>query len=424
MHEASHPSEGPARLALPLTPAERSLVTVAERFANDMIAPIAERLEREKSALPAGVVAEWVRLGLNGMQVSPERGGAGASFFAKVAVAEAIARACFPCAFALINMQGAVTRIEREGTAEQIARYLPGLMKGSLICAPSLSEPEAGSDFGSIRTLATKVPGGWEISGEKAWVTNGAIANLLVMYAQTEPGAGGKGIASFIVDLQTAGIEKFPAYDLIGGAAIGACGICLRRVRVADRDLFAPPGQAFKRALQSISAARVYVSAMACAVVETAIRTAVAYAGERHSFGLPLLDHQGLRWSLVDVATDLEAARLFTLQGAQTVAHGGDAQVEAALAKKFSAEMAARSVIACMQAMGAVGLRQHYCFGRLMTSARIAAYVDGTTEMQNERIGAALFKRYGGLPYRPDPPGVSGSTEFLDNRTGPEGSFC
>ena len=397
MPEAPHPLEGPARLALPLTPAERSLVTIAGRFANEMIAPIAERLEREKSALPASVVAEWIRLGLNGMQVSPERSGAGASFFAKVAVAEAIARACFPCALALINMQGAVTRIEREGTAEQIARYLPGLMKGSLIWAPSLSEPEAGSDFGAIRTLATKVPGGWEISGEKAWVTNGAIANLLVMYAQTEPGAGGKGIASFIVDLQSTGIEKFPPYELVGGAAIGACGVRLQRVRVADRDLFAPPGQAFKRALHSISAARVYVSAMACAVVET-LRTAVAYAAERQSFGRPLLDHQGLRWSLADVAVDLEAARLLTLQGAHAVARGVDAQVEAALAKKFSAEMAARSVIACMQAMGAVGLLPRYGFGRLMTSARIAAYVDGTTEMQNERIGAALFKRYGGLP--------------------------
>ena len=218
------------------------------------------------------------------------------------------------------------------------------------------------------------------------------------MYAQTEPGTGAKGMASFIVDLQTAGIEKLPAYDLIGGAAIGACGIRLRRVRVADRDLFAPPGQAFKRALQGMSATRVYVSAMACAVAETALRTAVVYAAERQSFGRPLLDHQGLRWSLADVAADLEAARLLTLQGAHAVARGVDAQVEAAFAKKFSAEMAARSVIACMQAMGAVGLLPHYGFGRLMTSARIAAYVDGTTEMQNERIGAALFKRYGGLP--------------------------
>ena len=123
MHEASHPSERPPGLTLPLTSAERSLVDVAERFANDMIAPRAERLEREKSALPAGVVAEWIRLGLNGMQVSPERGGAGASFFAKVAVAEAIARSCFPCAFALINMQGAVTR-SAETIAELEARGL------------------------------------------------------------------------------------------------------------------------------------------------------------------------------------------------------------------------------------------------------------------------------------------------------------
>jgi len=204
-------------LKLPLTREERALVDVAEIFARDTIAPIAERLDREKSPLPAFVIAEWVRCGLHGMQVSPERGGAGASFFAKVAVAEAIARSCFPCAFALINMQGSVTRIEREGTAEQVERYLPNLMNGSLICAPSLSEPGAGSDFAAITTLATKVPGGWEITGEKAWITNGAIAKLLVLYAQTEPGPGGNGIASFIVDLEAPGIDKSPPYQLTGG---------------------------------------------------------------------------------------------------------------------------------------------------------------------------------------------------------------
>jgi alkylation response protein AidB-like acyl-CoA dehydrogenase len=134
---------------------------------------------------------------------------------------------------------------------------------------------------------------------------------------------------------------------------------------------------------------------MACAVVETALRTAVAYAAERQSFGRPVLDHQGLRWGLVDVAANLEAARLLTLQAAHVVARGNDAQVEAALAKKFSAEMATRSVTACMQAMGAVGLFPQNGYDRLLTSARIVAYVDGTTEMQNERIGAALLKRYG-----------------------------
>ena len=291
-------------------------------------------------------------------------------------------------------------------------------MKGSLICAPSLSEPEAGSDFGAIRTLATKVPGGWEITGEKAWVTNGAVANLLVMYAQTEPGAGGKGMASFIIDLQSTGIEKFPPYELVGGAAIGACGIRLDRVKVAERDLFAPPGQAFKRALQGISAARVYVSAMACAVVETALRTAVAYAAERQSFGRPLLDHQGLRWSLVDVAADLEAARLLTLQGAHAVARGDDARSRPRSQKNSPPKwLPKRHGLHASNgrsgAIPAVWLRPS------LTSARIAAYVDGTTEMQNERIGAALLKRYGrgGGSYSPHvrarPAGLGGPSREI-----------
>ncbi len=219
-----------------------------------------------------------------------------------------------------------------------------------------------------------------------------------MLYAQTEPGSGGNGIASFIVDLEAPGIDKSPPYQLTGGAAIGASAIRLNRVKVCDRDLFAPPGQAFKRALKSISGARTYVAAMTCAVVERALGTAVDYAVERKSFGRPLIDHQGLRWSLVDVATRLEAARLLTLQAAHVVARDLDAQVEAALAKKFSAEIATQSVAACMQAMGAVGLFPQYGYDRLLTSARISAYVDGTTEMQNERIGVALLKRYGRVP--------------------------
>src|SRR5271170_1419045 len=107
-------------------------------------------------------------------------------------------------------------------------------MNGSLICAPSLSEPGAGSDFAAITTPATKAPGGWESTGEKAWITNGAIAKLLVLYAQTEPGSRGNGIASFIVDLEAPGIDKSPPYQLIGGAAIGASAIRLNRVKVCE----------------------------------------------------------------------------------------------------------------------------------------------------------------------------------------------
>jgi alkylation response protein AidB-like acyl-CoA dehydrogenase len=391
MHDATTGKQGD----LPLTPDERALVAAAADFTRRVIAPNAAEWDRTGSALPRSVVQEWAALGLNAMQVSSDRGGAGASFPAKIAVAEAVARTCMASAFALINIQGSVTRIEREGSADQIARYLPGLMSGELICAPSLTEPGAGSDFAAITTRATKVPGGWQLDGEKAWVTNGAIADLLVMYAQTEPGSRAKGIASFIVDLHAPGVERLPPYALIGGAAIGAAGIRLCRVVVPDANLFAPPGQAFKRALRSITGARTHVAAMVCATVETALRTAIDHATTRHAFGQPLLAHQGLRWQLAGVATALEAGRLLTYRAMHTIEAGGDAQIEAAFAKKYTAEMATAAVTTCMQAMGAEGLRPEHGLGRHLASARIAAYVDGTTEIQTERIGAALQSRYG-----------------------------
>jgi alkylation response protein AidB-like acyl-CoA dehydrogenase len=380
---------------LPLTGAERVLVETATAFTQRVIAPQAAEWDAAGTALPRAVVQEWAELGLNRIQITPERGGHGASYFTKIAIAETLARSCMASAFTLNLIQGSVTRMEREGSAGQIARYLPDLIAGRLICAPSLTEPGVGSDFAAITTRATKTPDGWVLDGEKAWVTTGAIADMLVMYAQTEPGSGADGIASFLVDLHAPGVTKLPPYALIGGAAMGAAGIRLEAVRVPDGDLFAPPGQAFKRALRSITGARAHVAAMVSATVESALRAAVDYAATRHSFGRPLLKHQGLRWQLVDVATELEAARLLTYRAVHIIADGGDAQVEAAFAKKYAAEMATRSIAACMQAMGAEGLRPEHGLGRHMASARIAAYVDGTTEIQTERIGAALLARYG-----------------------------
>jgi alkylation response protein AidB-like acyl-CoA dehydrogenase len=379
-----------------MTLAEQDAIARATDFAARVIEPNAARWDADGTALPPDVVREWAELGLNSLQVSTARGGGGGGYHCRLAVAEALAAHCFPSAFALNNMQGAVTRMEREGSAGQIARYLPRLMSGEIVCAPSLTEPGAGSDFGAITTRATRQRGGWVLDGEKAWITNGVIADQLVLYAQTDPGAGLRGIASFIVDLHAPGIERLPAEALAGGGAMGAAGVRLTGVHVPDGDLFAPPGQAFKRALVGITGARTHVAAMVCAMVESALRLAVRHAGSRHSFGRPLLAHQGLRWQLVDVATELEAARLLVARAADIIAADGDAQVAAAFAKKFAAEMATRSIAACMQAMGAEGLRTSHPFGRHLAAARIAAYVDGTTEIQNERIGAALPTRYGG----------------------------
>ena len=378
-----------------LTPQESALVAAAEGFARRVIAPGAPVWEAAGSALPRAAVDEWVALGLNTLQVSTARGGSGARYRTKLLVARALAGECFASAFAFTNMQGHVTRMEREGAPDQVERYLPGLIAGTIIGAPSLSEPGAGSDFAAIATYAVRAPGGWVLDGEKAWITNGAFADQCILYAQTDPGAGADGIASFIVDLHAHGVERLPPEDLIGGAAIGAAGIRLTGVHVPEADLFAPPGKAFRRALTGVTGARIHVSAMLCATVRRALGLAVDYGGTRQSFGQPLLAHQGLRWQLVDVAAALEAAELLTERAALLFEAGADCRVEAAFAKKATVEMATSGVAACMQAMGAAGLRRVHPLGRHMVAARIAAYVDGTTEMQNERIGAALTARYG-----------------------------
>ncbi len=386
---------GRNRLDVPLTPAEEALVASAAEFARRRIAPFAAQWETERRALPRDVFREWAGLGLMSLQVSTASGGGGGSFFCKVAVAEAVARWCLPSCFALINAQGSATRMEREGTVDQARRYLPGLMTGDLICAPSLSEPGAGSDFAAIATTAVKVRGGWTLDGTKAWLTNGTHADLAVVYAQTEPGAGAAGMASFLVDLRGEGVTRAPAYRLLGGHAIGAAEIRLHNVFVPEDDLLAPAGLAFKSALRTVSAARTHVAAMACGIVAGSLERAVGYAHERQSFGRALVKHQGLRWSLADVATKLEAARGLTCRAAHLVARGEDATMAAAQAKGYAAEMAVGAVAACMQAMGAIGLSEDEPFGRHLAAARIACYVDGTTEMQRDRIGALLGAHYG-----------------------------
>jgi alkylation response protein AidB-like acyl-CoA dehydrogenase len=373
------------------TSTEKALIETARAFARDQVAPRAATWERERR-FPKDAIKEAAKLGLTGIEAPKDMGGRGARFSAKLRIAEEIARQDFGVAFSLINTQNIAARIAQGGTAKHKAKYLPGLLAGELIGGTALSEPDAGSDFPAITTTARKVAGGYEISGEKGWITNVAAGDVFIVYAKTEGAPGNDSIAAFLVDAGAKGFERLPPYDLMGASAIGTGGFRLDNVRVADEDMLYPPGQAFKRALVSINGARAYVAAMCCGMIAEALRLAVARGGERKTFGKPLLDHQGLRWSLVDVANTLEAMRLLTYRAAKLIDDGQDAMLAAAHAKKFAAENAQPALAACQQAMGAEGLKDRYPIGRHMAGARIAAYVDGSTEMQNERIGAALTK--------------------------------
>jgi alkylation response protein AidB-like acyl-CoA dehydrogenase len=359
----------------------------AGAFASDVVMPGAPRWEAEQRIGREAVEAA-AAIGLTGLEVPTSWGGLGLGFALKAQVAEALGAADFGFTMSLINTHNVAAKLAREAPAELAQRYVPDLLAGRRLGCTALTEPSAGSDFAAIRTLATRTPKGWRIDGEKAWITNAAEADVIVLYAQTEAGSGGRGIACFLVDGRREGFQRWPAFALTAQHAIGTGGFRLDGYIARDEEMLQPAGRAFKSALGSINGARCYIAAMCNGMVGEALRTAWNYGRERHSFGRPLADHQGWRWRLAEAGAELAAARLLVAQAAAQVESGADAQLLSAQAKLLSTRLAERQLPALAQAMGAEGLRREHCFGRHLAGVRVASFVDGSSEMLLERIAA------------------------------------
>jgi len=367
--------------------AAAELLARTAAFARDVVMPGAPRWEAEQRIGREAVVAA-AAIGLTGLEVPTAWGGQGLGFAVKAQVAEVLGAADFGFTMSLINTHNVAAKLAREAPAELAQRYVPELLAGRRLGCTALTEPGAGSDFGAIRTQATHTPLGWRLDGEKAWITNAAEADVIVLYAQTVSGSGGRGIACFVVDGRREGFRRQPALALTGQHAIGAGGFSLDGYLARDDEMLQPPGRAFKSALGSINGARCYIAAMCNGMVGEALRVALAYGQVRHSFGKPLAEHQGWRWRLAEAGAELAAARLLVSQAAAQVESGADAQLLSAQAKWVSTRLAERQLPVLAQAMGAEGLKREHCFGRHLAGARVASFVDGSSEMLLERIAA------------------------------------
>jgi alkylation response protein AidB-like acyl-CoA dehydrogenase len=281
----------------------------------------------------------------------------------------------------------------RNGSPGQIERYYSPMLAGELLGAFLLTEPGAGSDATAIATAARPDGDGWIIDGEKAWITNGVAAGLLLVFAQTDPARGWRGIASFLVEAASAGVTRLPAYDMLGGHALGACGLRFAGVRVGPEAMFQAPEQAFKGAMGGINIARVGVAAMCCGMMQNALDTAIEAARARPVFGQHVADFQGIQWALADAATDLEAARHLMWHAARRFDAGEDATLAAAHAKKFATRAAMRHIAQAMQVMGANGFRHDagHPLARHLAAAKMAEWLDGATEIQNVVIARSLL---------------------------------
>lgn len=341
--------------------------------------------------------------GLTAIEVPQRLGGLGLDFRHKVRVAEILSRTSMALAFSLINTQNVAARIAATPSNAHRRAIVADLVAGRRTGSTALTEPGVGSDFAAIKTAARPSRDGWILDGEKAWITNAATSDVIICYAQTEPGARSKGIAGFLVDGTRSGFQRHRPYSLSGGHLIGTGGFSLNGYRTGPDDMLTEPGAGFSAALAGVNGARTYVAAMCNAMVHAALEIAVEYGDRRTAFGDKLLDHQGLAWSLASVANKLEASQLLTERAIESVESDEMDEVilATAHAKKFATEMAEPAIAACIQAMGAEGLRDRYPLGRHLAEARIANFVDGSTEMQTERIARRLRSVYRRPNYSP-----------------------
>jgi alkylation response protein AidB-like acyl-CoA dehydrogenase len=374
---------------VPLTSDEAELVERAAALARQVVAPNAARWERERR-IGHEALAAAAELGLLRLQVPKSFGGLDCSFLCKAGVAEVLAAGDFAFAMSLLNTQNVAANLARNAHPDVAGRYVPDLTAGRRLGCTALTEPGAGSDFAAIATRATREDGGWRIDGAKAWITNASEADVVVLHAQTEPGAGARGIAAFVVDGRRDGFVRELPYSLGGQHAIGAGGFRLEDYHATDDEVLQPAGKAFKAALASINGARTYIAAMCCGMVGEALQVAGVFGRQRTAFGRPLAGHQGWRWRLAEAASELAACRLMVAQAAARIDAGEDAQLPAAQAKLLATRMAERQIPALAQAMGAEGLREHHPFSRHLMGARVAGFVDGSTEMLLERICAVM----------------------------------
>lgn len=375
-----------------LTPAERDRLAAAEAFASDYLAPNAEAWERDRAA-PRALFERAGEAGLLGLLVPPAQGGAGVSHVALLTILETLAAADMAATFSLVVHNNHTRAIAGSGSTHLIDAYLDDLIAGRVVGAFLLTEPQGGSDAAALRTMAVKDGDDYVINGAKAWISNTPHADLLNVFAQIKPGAKAEGILSIQVPADAPGVVRLPAYEMLGGYAIGAGGFEFHDVRVPAAQLMLPPGSGFKAAMAGIDIARAGVAAMCAGMLRAALDIAVARICGREAFGAPLADQQGLMWRLADVATDMEATRLMAYHAAAEIDAKGGAIEAAAHAKKFGTRAAFAGLNACMQAMGADGLRHEHPIARHLAAAKMAEYLDGATEIQNVVISRALRRR-------------------------------
>ena len=380
-----------------LSPNELALIETARAFCAGTFSDHLFQAYLEGQPFSPDWISAWAALGMFGLQARRDHDGLDASYLCKIRVAQEMAHHGFAAAFCLNHHQGCVTRLSRTGTPEQVSRLLPSALRGDRLITIAMTEPGGGSDAGGMTTTATQVAGGWRLNGAKSWLTDGLLVHELMLLARVMKDGADIGIASFHVELDDASTVTRRELPVPSACSFRLAEITFNDHFIPEWAIIAAPGQAFKTSMASINGARVHVAAMCVATLYAALSEAVAYCDTRHSFGKPLLDHQGLRWELANVATRLEAANALVFRAANMIQHGEMPVTLSAQCKAFAVDTAIWGIDQCIRVIGATGASSSHRLGMHLAELRMAAYADGTQEMLLDRIGQKLTADYRGL---------------------------
>jgi butyryl-CoA dehydrogenase len=360
------------------------------RYAREVLAPESARWDRE-SEFPREALKGLAVMGLYGVAISEEWSGAGLDYASLAIACEEIAAG--DCATATIisvnNLAAGI--LAGYGNDFQKQTFLRPLCKGQLLGAFALTEPQAGSDASAITTRAERQGAHYVLNGVKQFVTSGKNADLAIVFAVTDKGAGKKGISAFIVPTSTPGYVVARLEEKTGQRASDTAQVVLENCRVGADDMIGALGEGYRIALSNLEAGRIGIAAQSVGMARAALEAAVRYAQERHTFGRPLHEHQAVSFRLADMATEVEAARQLVWHAASLKDSGQTSLTAASMAKLFASEMAERVCSAAIQVHGGYGYVRDFPVERIYRDVRVCQIYEGASDIQRMVIGRSLI---------------------------------
>ena len=379
---------------LELSEEQQLLQKSVREFAEAEVKPLAKEND-ETGKYPRGLFHKAAELGLTGVAIPEAEGGAGMDHISYAIVIEEISRVCASTGV-ILSVQNSLycDPIHRFGTDEQKKKFLLPFARGEKIGCYALTEPQAGSNAAALTTKAVRKGEKYVINGTKAWITNGGAADAAIVYVNTQPEKGEKGITALVVEKGTPGFAVGKEEKKLGIHATACTELSFSDCEVPAGNRIGEEGEGYKVALSTLDGGRIGIAAQATGIAQGAFEAALSYAQQRQAFGHPIADFQAIQFMLADMATEIDAARLLLRRAAWKQDSGARFSMEAAIAKLFASEMSTRVAHKAIQIHGGYGYSSEYPVERAYRDARITEIYEGTSEIQRLVIAAWVLKNY------------------------------